>query len=61
MRFIIKVALCGRCLGLVLPRATPTDRPYTVEVPGREWPWAFAREARRANEPGKQFATGPEN
>jgi hypothetical protein len=43
MRFIIKVALCGRCLELVLPRATPTDTPHVAQVPGREWPLWPAR------------------
>jgi hypothetical protein len=43
MRFIIKVILCEPCLPLVFERATPTDRPYATEVPGREWPFWPAR------------------
>jgi hypothetical protein len=40
-RFIVKLQFCEACLALVFERATPTDRPYTTQVPSREWPrWA---------------------
>jgi hypothetical protein len=42
-RFIVKLQFCDACLPLVLPRATPTDRPHVAQVPGREWPLWPAR------------------